>query len=158
MSDRGSSPTGHATKTNCAAQCCASSRNFAPFGKISEHFASEARLVGGSLFHIHHDTRVTKNKTPYKTHAGAYFRQVRVRHVHPPGFYLYTEYGARQRVHERQYLAPRQRDLQHNSQAIVADPKRWKRLKNTKALSTAGCELVGDKLKHHRGPTIQNIC
>ena len=32
-------------------------------------------------------------------------------------------------------------------EAIVAGPKRWKRLNNAKALRTAGCELVGDSLK-----------
>ena len=29
----------------------------------------------------------------------------------------------------------------------MADPKRWKRLKNAKALSATGCKLVGDSLK-----------
>ena len=32
-------------------------------------------------------------------------------------------------------------------EAMVADPKRWKRLTNANALSAAGCELFGDSLK-----------
>jgi len=41
--------------------------------KISEHFMADARPIGGSLFRIHRYTRFAKDKTPYKTHAGAHF-------------------------------------------------------------------------------------
>ena len=58
----------------------------ATYGKTSENFVADARPVGGSLFHIHRDTRLTKNQTPYKTHTGAYFGQVRALYVQVPEF------------------------------------------------------------------------
>ena len=36
-------------------------------------------------------------------------------------------------------------------EAIVLNPKCWKRLKKAKALGGAGCEIVSNSLKHHRG-------
>ena len=68
--------------------------DFAPhLEKISVHFLADARPVGGSLFRIYRDTRFAKDKTPYKTHAGAHFRHVRAKDVHAPGFYLHMEPG-----------------------------------------------------------------
>ena len=67
---------------------------FAPhLEKVSGHLVTDSRPVGGSLFRIHRDTRFAKNKTPYKTHAGAHFRHVRAKGVHAPGFYLHMEPG-----------------------------------------------------------------
>ena len=67
---------------------------FAPhLEKICEHLVTDSRPVGGSLFRIHRDTRFAKNKTPYKTHAGAHFRHVRAKDVHAPGFFLHMEPG-----------------------------------------------------------------
>ncbi len=37
--------------------------------------------------------------------------------------------------------------LEKISEAIVAEPKRWKRISTAKALKTADCTLVGDSLK-----------
>ncbi len=119
---------------------------FAPhLEKISEHFLADPRPIGGSLFRIHRDTRFAKDKTPYKTHAGAHFRHVRAKDVHAPGFYLHMEpdnvfWGAG-------IWHPDSATLGKIREAIVADPKRWQRLTHAKALSAAGCELVGDSLK-----------
>jgi uncharacterized protein (TIGR02453 family) len=45
-------------------------------------------------FRIHRDTRFAKDKTPYKTHAGAQFRhRAAGQDVHAPGFYLHLEPG-----------------------------------------------------------------
>ena len=38
---------------------------------ISEHYRSDPKPVGGSLFRIHRDTRFANDKTPYKTWQGA---------------------------------------------------------------------------------------
>jgi uncharacterized protein (TIGR02453 family) len=54
--------------------------------QISPHFR-------GSLYRIYRDTRFSKDKTPYKTHAGIHFRHVRHRDAHAPGFYLHLEPG-----------------------------------------------------------------
>ncbi len=119
---------------------------FAPYlEKISEHFVADARPIGGSLFRIHRDTRFAKDKTPYKTHAGAHFRHARAKDVHAPGFYLHMEPG-------NVFMGagiwhPDSKTLGKIREAIIADPKRWKRLTTAKALGSAGCALVGDSLK-----------
>ena len=62
--------------------------------KISPHFVADPRGNGGSLFRIHRDTRFSKDKTPYKTHAGAKFFHERSRQAPAPVFYLHVEPGA----------------------------------------------------------------
>jgi uncharacterized protein (TIGR02453 family) len=68
--------------------------DFAPLlHEISPHFVADARTVGGSLYRIYRDTRFSKDKTPYKTHAGIHFRHVRAKDAPAPGFYLHLEPG-----------------------------------------------------------------
>ncbi len=59
--------------------------------KISPHFVADPRKTGGSLFRIYRDTRFSRDKRPYKTHAGVQFRHERASEVHAPGFYLHIE-------------------------------------------------------------------
>ena len=61
--------------------------------EISPHLRADARRVGGSLFRIYRDTRFSKDKTPYKTTAGIYFRHERYKEVRTPGFYLHLAPG-----------------------------------------------------------------
>lgn len=63
-----------------------------PLYKISPHFRAEPKKVGGSLFRIFRDVRFSKDKSPYKTHAGVHFRHERARDVHAPGFYLAPDF------------------------------------------------------------------
>jgi uncharacterized protein (TIGR02453 family) len=68
--------------------------DFAPrLAKISRHMLADPRPVGGSLFRIHRDTRFSRDKSPYKTHAGVAFRHAGGRDVHGPVFYLHVEPG-----------------------------------------------------------------
>lgn len=68
--------------------------DFAPMlATISPHFRSDPRPVGGSLFRIHRDVRFSKDKSPYKTHAGLHFRHEAGKSAHTPGFYLHLEPG-----------------------------------------------------------------
>jgi uncharacterized protein (TIGR02453 family) len=62
-----------------------------PLKKISPHYIADPRPVGGSMFRIHRDTRFSKDKTPYKTHAGAQFFHERRRELagEAPVFYLH---------------------------------------------------------------------
>src|SRR5919109_4464178 len=60
---------------------------------ISPHLRADARRVGGSLFRIYRDTRFSKDKTPYKTTAGIYFRHERSKELRAPGFYLHLAPG-----------------------------------------------------------------
>jgi uncharacterized protein (TIGR02453 family) len=60
--------------------------------KISRNLVADPRPSGGSLFRIHRDVRFSRDKSPYKTHAGAHF-QLGGRGVHGPGYYLHLEPG-----------------------------------------------------------------
>jgi uncharacterized protein (TIGR02453 family) len=44
-----------------------------------------------SLFRIYRDTRLSKDKPPYKTHVGIYFRHTRSAEADTPGLYLHLE-------------------------------------------------------------------
>lgn len=66
--------------------------DFAPrLRKISPHFVADPDPRHGSMFRIHRDTRFSKDKSPYKTHASAHFRHGVGKDVHGPGFYLHLE-------------------------------------------------------------------
>ena len=65
----------------------------APLAEISPHFVADPRPNGGSLFRIYRDTRFSRDKTPYKTNAGAHFRHAAGKDAHAPGFYLHLEPG-----------------------------------------------------------------
>jgi uncharacterized protein (TIGR02453 family) len=60
---------------------------------ISPHFVADARRSGGSMFRIHRDTRFSKDKTPYKTAVGMYFRHEQGKETAAPGFYLHLQPG-----------------------------------------------------------------
>lgn len=59
---------------------------------ISRNLVADPRPSGGSLFRIHRDVRFSKDKSPYKTHAGAHF-PLGGRGAHGPGYYLHLEPG-----------------------------------------------------------------
>lgn len=57
--------------------------------EISPNFLAVPKKIGGSMFRIYRDTRFSKDKTPYKIHAGLQFRHVLGKDAHAPGFYLH---------------------------------------------------------------------
>lgn len=101
--------------------------DFGPrLAKISKNMLADPRPVGGSLFRIHRDTRFSKDKRPYKTHAGITFRHIDGRDVHGPIFYLHLEPGS---VFSAAGLwHPPAEALGGVRDAIVAHPARWKRV------------------------------
>ena len=112
--------------------------------KISPHFVANPSKVGGSLFRIHRDTRFSRDKSPYKTHAGVQFRHERAKDVHAPGFYLHVEPG--QVFCGVGLWHPDSDTLAKIREAIVDDPAKWKRTKKAKAFAE-NFELAGDSLK-----------
>jgi len=56
---------------------------------ISEHYTADPKPHGGSMFRIYRDTRFSRDKTPYKTHAGVQFRHAAGKNAHAPGFYVH---------------------------------------------------------------------
>ena len=57
--------------------------------KISQHYVADPKPHGGSMFRIYRDTRFSKDKTPYKTHAAVQFRHEAGKNAHAPGFYVH---------------------------------------------------------------------
>ena len=61
---------------------------------FAPHFMPLAKKVGGSLMRIQKDTRLSRDKSPYKTNIGIHIRHELGRDVHAPGYYLHIEPGA----------------------------------------------------------------
>jgi uncharacterized protein (TIGR02453 family) len=57
--------------------------------QVAPHLTADKR----SLFRIYRDTRFSKDKTPYKTHVGIYFRHARSGEADTAGLYLHLEPG-----------------------------------------------------------------
>lgn len=60
---------------------------------VSEHFRSEPKTVGGSLFRIYRDSRFSSDKTPYKPWQGARIYHARSRQVPAPSYYVHLQPG-----------------------------------------------------------------
>ena len=112
--------------------------------RISGHFEADNRKVGGSLFRIYRDVRFSKDKSPYKTHAGIHLRHESARDVHAPGFYLHLEPG-------ESFIGvgiwhPDKETLDKIRGAILEHPDRWKKA-STDAKFKRQFKLDGDSLK-----------
>lgn len=112
--------------------------------KISEHFRSDPRTVGGSMFRIYRDTRFGTDKTPYKTHVGIQFRHELGKDAHAPGFYLHLENGGC--FAGAGMWRPDSPSLKGIREAMVADPRSWKRAVGAKRFKET-YRLEGDRLK-----------
>jgi uncharacterized protein (TIGR02453 family) len=91
---------------------------------ISPHFRADPRRTGGSLFRIYRDTRFSKDKTPYKTHLGMYFRHARAAEMDTGGVYVHLEPG-------HVFLGagiwhPGAPALKRIRDALVARPEAWR--------------------------------
>ena len=96
--------------------------------KISKFIVADPRPNGGSLFRIYRDVRFSKDKSPYKTHAGAHF-PVGGKAVHGPGYYLHLQPG-------ECFVAggmwmPEPKALQMIRERIVDKPAEWKKVRAT---------------------------
>jgi hypothetical protein len=101
---------------------------------------ADARPVGGSMFPIHRDTRFARDKSPYKTNAGAHFRH-RSRDAHAaPGYYLHLAPG--QVFFGAGVWHPDPASLLAIRKALVERSADWKRITGARAFKAA-CELWG---------------
>ena len=105
---------------------------------ISRHLVADPRPSGGSLFRIYRDTRFSRDKSPYKTHAGMYFPVRGGKDVHTPGFYLHLEPGSC--FAAAGLWHPDAAALARVREAIVARSGRWKSARS-------GLSLEGDSLR-----------
>jgi uncharacterized protein (TIGR02453 family) len=110
---------------------------------ISPHFVADPRPVGGSMFRIYRDTRFSKDKTPYKTHASAQFRHELAKDVHSPGFYLHLQPG--QVFVGAGLWRPDGESVKKIRTAMAEDPGAWKRAVRSRRFSDAA-HLAGDSL------------
>jgi uncharacterized protein (TIGR02453 family) len=102
-----------------------------PLNSISPYAVADPRPSGGSLFRIYRDVRFSEDKSPYKTHAAAYFSHAKAgRNVHAPGFYLHLEprgcFAAAGLWH------PDPSTLNRIRNAIVAQPKSWEKVRRSR--------------------------
>jgi uncharacterized protein (TIGR02453 family) len=111
--------------------------------RINPHLVADPRPSGGSLFRIHRDVRFSRDKSPYKTHAGVRFSHEDSKNVHAPGYYLHLEPGsvfaAAGIWHPDPVTLKKVRD------AIVLDSSGWKRAVSSTVKGK--CALGGDSLK-----------
>jgi uncharacterized protein (TIGR02453 family) len=112
--------------------------------RISPRLTAIDKRVGGSLMRIHRDVRFSKSKLPYKTNVGIQFRHEAGKDIHAPGLYFHVEPG-------RVFLGcgmwrPDPESLHAVRDAIVDDPKNWKRVRDAKRFRESW-ELGGASLK-----------
>lgn len=119
-------------------------RAMAPgLAKISKHITASDKKVGGALMRIHRDVRFSKDKSPYKTNVGVHFRHDAGKDVHAPGIYLHIEPGS---VFLGVGMYHPERDaLAALRQAIVDDPRAWKKVRDASAFDR-GWRWGGDTL------------
>ena len=61
--------------------------------QVSEHFRSDPKTVGGSLFRIYRDARFSNDKSPYKPWQGARLFHEKRTQVAAPSFYVHLQPG-----------------------------------------------------------------
>jgi uncharacterized protein (TIGR02453 family) len=128
--------------------------------KISPQFLADPSPVGGSMMRIYRDTRFSKDKTPYKIAVAAHFPHVQGKEGATPAFYLrlqpgHCSVGAG-------VWRPEPAALKRIRQAIVGDPKTWRRITQGRDFRS-GCGMAGESLRraplgfdpHH--PFIEDI-
>jgi uncharacterized protein (TIGR02453 family) len=91
--------------------------------EVAPHLVADQK----SMFRIYRDTRFAKDKTPYKTHVGIYFRHARAADADTAGLYLHLEPG-------HVFLGagiwhPQSAGLKRLRDAIVARPDAWREAK-----------------------------
>jgi uncharacterized protein (TIGR02453 family) len=93
--------------------------------KISPSLMADPRPVGGSMFRIYRDVRFSKDKSPYKSHAGAHFQS----RGGGPGYYLHVAPG-------ESFMAggiwmPEPAVLQRIRERISRRPADWRKARET---------------------------
>jgi uncharacterized protein (TIGR02453 family) len=107
--------------------------------QVSPHLTADKR----ALFRIYRDTRFSKDKTPYKTHCGIYFRHARAGEFDTPGLYVHLEPG-------HVFLGagiwhPGSPGLKRIRDAIVTRPEAWRGA--VEAVAPAWTLADGESLK-----------
>lgn len=120
-------------------------RSIAPLlQRISPHYRADPKPHGGSMFRIYRDTRFSKDKTPYKTHAACHFRHLAHGDAHAPGFYMHLE--SAQVMFGGGIWRPSSKHLGLIREFIADNPSAWGKLSDSTAVRKLG-GIQGDQLK-----------
>ena len=111
--------------------------------EISPHYIANPKPHGGSMFRIYRDTRFSKDKTPYKTHAGVQFRHEAGKDAHAPGFYVHL--AAEGVFFGGGVWLPPNPVLNRIRDHIVDNAQSWGRIRNAKKVQASG-GIRGDAL------------
>ncbi len=111
--------------------------------KISPHYVADPRPHGGSMFRIYRDTRFSKDKTPYKTHAACHFRHRAGRDAHAPGFYAHFALDGL--MFGGGIWRPPSGHLASIREHIADNPAEWSRIRKSTAICRRG-GIRGDSL------------
>jgi len=111
--------------------------------KINPHIVVDPSPTRGSMMRIYRDIRFSRDKSPYKTSAAAHFWHEKGKDGATPAYYLHLEPSGS--LIGAGIWRPEPRALRKIRDAIVADPKRWKRI--TSAGQLGYCKMTGESLK-----------
>lgn len=103
---------------------------------ISTHYRAIPKAHGGSLFRIYRDTRFSRDKTPYKTHAAAHFRHAAGRDAHAPGFYAH--FASDGLAFGGGIWLPPSKHLLAIREFIVDNPAAWRQLREAETVQDRG--------------------
>ena len=117
----------------------------ARLANVSDCFIADSRPHGGSMFRIYRDTRFSKDKSPYKTHAAVHFRHMSGKDAHAPGFYMHFEPG--EVFFGGGIWMPDGPVLRQVRDAIANDPAGWKKATRSPAFRKRFGDVQGDSLK-----------
>ncbi|MBT8046948.1 MAG: DUF2461 domain-containing protein [Xanthomonadales bacterium] len=112
--------------------------------KISRHYIADPKPHGGSMFRIYRDTRFSKDKSPYKTHAGVQFRHEAGKNAHAPGFYVHL--ADDELVFGGGIWQPPGPQLNRIREYIADNSRSWARIRNATKVKEVG-GIKGDSLK-----------
>jgi len=98
----------------------------------------EPRVTDGSIMRIYRDIRFSKDKSPYKTGVSAHVRVGKAKDDATPAYYLHIQ--PKHSLIGAGTWRPASPALAKIRDAIVADPKRWRR-------ATSAGELGGESLQ-----------
>ena len=116
----------------------------APLKEISPLFIADPAPTGGSMMRIYRDIRFSPDKSPYKTFVAAHFSHSKGKDGSAPAYYLHIE--PKSSSIGAGIWRPEPPALAKIRQAIVANSKRWERVRSG-ADFRSSCGMAGESLK-----------
>jgi uncharacterized protein (TIGR02453 family) len=112
--------------------------------KLNPPFMADPSPVGGSMMRIYRDIRFSHDKSPYKTAVAAHFPLANLKRQSGPALYLHLEPG--QSSIGGGVWRPEPPMAKKIRDAIVRDPKRWRRITRQPKFKTT-YTMTGESLK-----------